>query len=93
MLVTFRSKHHASVTMFGAVAQQLLKMMGHSGTVPSALLADELPQALARLQAVLQNQPDVIKESDVPLSLRAQPLIQLLTNAIAEADDVVWDSE
>jgi hypothetical protein len=35
MLVTFSTKNHADVLMFGDIAIGLLKMMGHSGTVPS----------------------------------------------------------
>ena len=45
MLVTFRSKAWGNVTMFGDVAETLLKMMGHTGTVPSALLAADIPAA------------------------------------------------
>jgi len=42
MMVTFHSKAWTSITMFGDVAVRLLKMMGHSGTVPSALLARDI---------------------------------------------------
>jgi hypothetical protein len=34
MIVTFRSKAHADIMMFGDIAVNLLKLMGHSGTVP-----------------------------------------------------------
>ena len=50
MLVTFRSKVSGEITMFGDVAVTLLKLMEHSGTVPGALLADQIPSALARLK-------------------------------------------
>ncbi len=40
MIVTFRSKAHADIIMFGDIAIKLLKLMGHSGTVPGALLAE-----------------------------------------------------
>jgi Domain of unknown function (DUF1840) len=46
MLVTFRRKVSGEITMFGDVAVTLLKLMGHSGTVPGALLADQIPSAL-----------------------------------------------
>ena len=39
--------------MFGDVAATLLKMAGHSGTMPGALLAREIPSALARLKQAL----------------------------------------
>lgn len=50
MLVTFSCPAFADITLFGDVAIRLLKMMGHSGTVPSALLADDVPAALARME-------------------------------------------
>ena len=49
MLVKFQTKSQATITMFGDVAVTLIKLMGHSGTVPSALLAEDVPAALARL--------------------------------------------
>jgi hypothetical protein len=53
MLVTFRTKAYANITMFGDVAKQLLELMGHSGTVPSALSAEDVPIALARLETAI----------------------------------------
>ena len=49
MLVTFSCPVYADITMFGDVAVRLLKMMGHSGTVPSAIVAADVPAALERL--------------------------------------------
>jgi hypothetical protein len=63
MLITFDSKA-GRVTMFGDVAVHLLKMMGHSGTVPSALLADDIPAALERLENALQHPPPLPKTPD-----------------------------
>jgi Domain of unknown function (DUF1840) len=53
MLVTFHSKAWSGVTMFGDVAVTLLKMTGHSGTVPSVPRAGDIPAALARLKQEL----------------------------------------
>ena len=53
MLVTFHSKAWSSITMFGEGAVTPLKMAGHSGTVPSVLLAGDIPSALARLKQEL----------------------------------------
>jgi hypothetical protein len=101
MLVRFDSKV-GGFAMFGDVAVQLLRMMGHSGTVPSAIVAKDIPQAVARLQAALGGLPpepapaakprDGDKEEPkVSLRQRAYPLIDLLTRA-AQADcDVLWD--
>ena len=53
MLVKFQTKSQATITMFGDVAVTLIKLMGRSGTVPSALLAEDVPAALARLKAAV----------------------------------------
>ena len=53
MLVTFRSQAHADITMFGDVAVSLLQMMGHSGAVPGAILAEDIPAALDRLKKAI----------------------------------------
>ena len=54
MLVTFRTKRYANITMFGDVAKQLLELMGHSGTVPSAIKTEDVPAALARLESAIE---------------------------------------
>lgn len=54
MLVTFSSTATESITMFGDVAVTLIKMMGNSGRVPSALGADEVNPALHRLEAAIE---------------------------------------
>ncbi|MDG4551760.1 MAG: DUF1840 domain-containing protein [Candidatus Contendobacter sp.] len=53
MIVTFHSEAYADIMMFGDVAIQLLKLMGHSGTVPGALLAEDVPEALASLKKAI----------------------------------------
>ena len=103
MLVTFTCKAYSDITMFGNVAVSLLRLMGHSGTVPGALLAAEVPQALERLRAGIAahgdtpapaGDEDKDREEDEPvvrLSQRALPLIELLEAAVNEACDVMWD--
>ena len=105
MLVTFRTKAYADITLFGDVAKQLLELMGHSGTIPSAIKAEDVPAALARLQAALEQRKsaDAASEDDrgrddydaprrVTVSLRAVPLLELLRAAAASKADVMWDS-
>jgi hypothetical protein len=107
MLVTFRTKAYANITMFGDVAVTLLKLMGHSGTVPGALMPDDLPKALARLKAAVEEHADEpldpapsstqsASQDDqegryVSLAHRALPLIELLTAADADGEYVMWD--
>jgi hypothetical protein len=101
MLVKFDSKVGA-LTMFGDVAVQLLKLMGHSGTIPSAILAPDIPAALERLRHALEQgaspPPAAADEEDqregrAPVSLkqRAYPLIDLLERAAKSGADVMWD--
>ncbi len=102
MLVTFSCPAYADITMFGDVALRLLKMMGHSGTVPSALLAEDVPAALMRLEAAVaadssSSQPDLSEEGEddepvVSLSHRAIPLVELLKAAAKAECDVMWES-
>lgn len=54
MLVTFRSNASADITMFGHVAEALLRMMGQSGAVPGALMAPDVAAALARLRGAIE---------------------------------------
>jgi len=101
MLITFSCPVYASITMFGDVAVRLLKMMGHSGTVPGALLAEDVPAALARLQAAVaaneqlpepqESAQSVDEEPTVSLAHRALPVIELLKAAAKEKCDVMWD--
>lgn len=104
MLVTFRTKAYANITLFGDVAVQLLNMMGHSGSVPGAIKADDVPGALARLRAALaghkaargadeaaaRQEDDEQGQPAVTLEQRAFPLIALLEAAAARQCDVMW---
>lgn len=98
MIVTFSSPAHADIIMFGDVAQQMLKIMGHSGTVPSAFNPQDLPAALAKLEQAAaeskaaEQQPDPDAEFKPGLAQRAMPLIGLLRAAIEQNEDVMWNS-
>ena len=63
MLVTFHCKSSPSITYVDDVALKLLKIMGHSGTVPSALPAVAIPAAFSRLQqALAASAPEVLEQ-------------------------------
>ncbi len=49
MLVTFSSDAYESITYFDKVAQRLLTLMGHSGTIPGALVAEAFSDWLENL--------------------------------------------
>ncbi|KOO07426.1 DUF1840 domain-containing protein [Vibrio hepatarius] len=105
MLVTFRTKAYANVTMFGNVALEMIKMMGHSETVPGAITAENVPKALEQFKAAVaheKNKPDPEDvdtddeddaEPQVSIATRALPLLELLTAAAKDQCDVMWDKE
>lgn len=98
MLITFDSDA-GRFSMDGTIAVQLLKAMGHSGTVPGAILPEDIPAALGRLKSAVEGSPkpaaapgrdDDDKEPPVSLRQRAYPLIDLLTRAAERKAEVLW---
>lgn len=106
MLVKFHTKAFPKITMFGDIAIRLIELMGHSGTVPSALSPEDVPKALMRLKVAIaddaarapedsDDEPDADEESTeeaVSLAHRAMPLIELLEAAARENTGVMWDT-
>ena len=104
MLITFKTPVHADITMFGDVAKALLHMMGHSGSVPGAILAADVPETLAKLKAAVERNPDAPlnpasddddegrRSQSVSLYHRAMPLIDLLEAAAREQKNVMWEN-
>ncbi|MGI9263749.1 MAG: DUF1840 domain-containing protein, partial [Gammaproteobacteria bacterium] len=81
-----------------------LKLMGHSGTVPSAFKPEDIPAALSRLKQAA-SQADASPEDegktanqdedeDEPVSLRnrALPLIDLMEAADKAQVHIMWES-
>ncbi|MCX7090251.1 MAG: DUF1840 family protein [Legionellales bacterium] len=101
MLVTFKTEAYESLTFFGHIAQRLLTMMGQSGRIPGAILAEDVAQALALLSKAVeseQQQPQLPAEqekrdteSDISLKHRALPLLALLQAAVDKHCDVLWE--
>ena len=92
--------------MFGDIAIKMIKMMGHSGSVPGSISAQDIPDTLSRLTSALAAQEAIEKnnsqameedeeqeEQTVSLGRRAFPLIELLKSAIKEECEVMWDSQ
>lgn len=97
MLVTFTTDAYADITMFGDVALAMLQMMGHSPTVPGAILAADVPVALNRLKAAIaaeKSSPPIAHNdadgSGVSMAHRGLPLINLLVAAAREESNVMW---
>jgi hypothetical protein len=100
MLIRFDSKA-GTITMFGEVAVNLLRLMGQSGAIPGAILSQDIPAALERLRGGVSGQGDKPtardrddeKEPPVSMRNRAVPLIDLLERAAKRGADVTWEEE
>lgn len=101
MPITFHTKSYADLTFLTDVGKQLIELMGHTPNVPGAILANDVPAALARLQTGLaaeelnqqtEEAPQTEEEEPpIRLSRRAKPLIALLEAAHADKENVMWD--
>lgn len=91
--------------MFGDVAVNLLRLMGHSGTVPSAIKSEDIPEApenfrkgivdeAALKQSDSEFAPQVQGENEEPaisLRTRALPLIERLEASEQEEEEIGKD--
>jgi hypothetical protein len=99
MLLTFESKA-GILSMADYVGVKLLKVMGHSGTVPGALLAPELPGAAAKLRDALQSLPATppsagetsaeATQLDPSFAKDIKPLIELIDETVKMGSDLTW---
>lgn len=106
MLITFTSKVHPDVVMFGDIATVLLRAMDQSEQPPGILRGDEIRIAADKLRAYVdaapkQKSPDedagnkTEEESKeqrnrVGLRTRALPLLDLLDASYHREADVIW---
>ena len=99
MLIKFETNSYPTIVMFDYVAKKLISLMGHSGTIPSAIGAEDISGALYKLQLALKNEiEEKSSENDqeededyVGLNKRAIPLIELLQSAEKNEESVMWD--
>jgi len=97
MIVTFHSKDHYPITMFGEPALQLIQMMGAQPKVPGAFYAEDVSQALWQLQDALAELVEVPipeqpgEEPPISLKQRALPLLEMLKSAVKANHTVHWD--
>jgi hypothetical protein len=92
MIVKFSTRAGA-LTMHGDAAVTLLKAMGHSGTVPGAILAADLPEALAQLRRTLEQlaacappPPPAPTEEDEDEDEKSEPAVSLRMRAVPLID-------
>lgn len=102
MLITFQSRAYPNITLFGNVALQLIRLMGHSGSVPGAILAENVPEALMRLRTAIaaggaapampgRDRDQAPDDEVVSRAHRALPLIELLEASAKAECNVMWD--
>ena len=104
MLVTFKSDADADIVMYRKHAEPILQMLGKD-VERGILTPEELPQAIATLEAAIeadrQAHPGLDeteeekakeegKEPPVEFHRRAWPLLQMMKRALAEKKPVVW---
>ncbi len=89
MLVRFESNVAGEMLMFADVARRLLLAAGKECTARGVILAEQVPEIVARLRAAVEaarareTNPDAAAEDEaanpaVTLGQRAQPFIELL---------------
>lgn len=97
MFIQFNVVAGPSIKMFEKDALEMLRAMGLSGTVPSAIATEDIPSAIERLESNLRKQDsegDKAKgygDEVVDAKTRAFPLIELLKSAVKEEKSVMWD--
>ncbi|MBO0614182.1 MAG: hypothetical protein RL122_1804 [Pseudomonadota bacterium] len=103
-MIRFTSPAAASVSMFEKDAKTFIRLMGHSGTIPSAIRAEDVATALQHLEAALKAEAaqteapnktavDDAEDKAVSPNVRAYPLLQLLKAAIAKQKNVMWEQD
>lgn len=100
MPITFHTKSYADIPYLNDVGKQLITLMGHTPNVPGAILASDLPAAIAHLRAAIAEtetpQPEADNRADeeeqpIGLSQRVLPLLELLEAARTNKENVMWD--
>jgi len=99
MLITFKSRAYANITMFGDVGRKMLEMMAFGSSVPGAISAADVTRALDNLRQGLSTVPDQLQaagaedeeQPSTSLHTRALPLLELLEAAIADESAIRWE--
>lgn len=105
-MIRFTSPAGASVSMFEKDAKALIRMMGHSGTIPSAIRAEDVATALHQLETALKTEEEKdqatqqtkplehdAEEKSVSTNVRAYPLLELLKAAATKQKNVMWEQD
>ena len=101
MIVTLQSPASGDVIMFGDVAQRMMKLMGKEATDKGIVTVEQLPDAIARLKAAIeedkrqragladedlpQTEPDVGKSGK-----SSRPFVTLTQRAVPLLELLEW---
>lgn len=106
MLITFKSRATVDVVMLENLAQFLLAILGKRLSQRGVISHDELPSAIAKLEAAIaedkQNRAEheghfhdeeeghELHELPIGLAQRAYPFLDMLREARKENSDIMW---
>ena len=102
MIVTFQSPASGDVIMFGDVAQRMMKLMGKEPTDKGIVTVEQLPDAIARLKAAIEEdkrQRAGLSEEDLPQTepaagsggaANSRPFVTLTQRAVPLLELLEW---
>lgn len=101
MIVTFQSPASGDVIMFGDVAQRMMKLMGKDATDKGIVTVEQLPEAIARLKAAIEEdkqQRAGLQEEDLPRTepdggrnaKSSRPFVTLTQRAVPLLELLEW---
>jgi len=100
MLIRFSVVAGPSIEMYEKEAMKMLRAMGLSETVPSAMSPEDVLPAVKKLESSLNKRSSADESTSqngydddaIDAKTRAFPLIELLKNAAKENKSVMWDT-
>lgn len=102
MIVTFQSPASGDVIMFGDVAQRMMKLMGKDATDKGIITVEQLPDAIARLKAAIEEdkqQRAGLQDDDLPQTepdrskgsaASSRPFVTLTQRAVPLLELLEW---
>jgi Domain of unknown function (DUF1840) len=94
MLYKFKSKAGGDVIMTGPHGDQLLRLLGREPAAQGILLPQDLPPAIAALEAAVAAEELPVDDDAQPrpigLRQRAWPLLEMMKRARAQDKEIVW---
>ncbi|MDP1955164.1 MAG: DUF1840 domain-containing protein [Polaromonas sp.] len=97
MLYKFKSKASGDLIMLEANGRHVLEIIGKEGALKGIILPEQMPAAIAALQAAITQEeshdnesPDAAQHGGLGLRQRALPFIDMLQRNHKAGHEVVW---